>query len=364
MDSQIEQGNGKVVFWLLMSLVLLAGVLIVWKLIPALLWASVLSVLIFPWYKKSQKRFEKSKHRDTLASLYVTLFTAFVIIVPLLGFLTIGSIQVYNLASRLVAETGDGQLTIENLATEADIYVLPLLERVGITDFTVSDYLAKNKSQIVQNIYGPITDGAIKLVMTIVTLVIAFLTTFFMLRDGHRLLDPACELIPLPRDRTIGILQKMANTIRSVFYSVVAVALVQGLLCLLAYWVLGVPSPVAWWAVTTLVAMIPLLGAPVGYVPAAMVLMLTGRPIQGVIMLAFGFGVVSMLDNFLRPIFISMGSNLHMIAIFFSLLGGVFTLGPIGLMAGPIVLTVTLGMLDVLRERRRVAEGLPPLSEA
>lgn len=365
MSEQIEQGNGKIVFWLLMVLVLLAGVMLIWKFIPALLWASVLSTLIYPWYQKSRKRWEKKKHGDTIASLWVTLFTAFVIIVPLTGFLVIGSVQVYNFASRLVADTGDGQITMHNLAVEADKYVQPWLQGVGVTDFSVEKYLEDNKTEIAGQVYGPITEGAKKLVMTIVSLVIAFLTTFFMLRDGHRLLDPVTELVPLPRKRTEAIISRMAATIRSVFYSVVVVAIIQGLLCLLAYSVLGVPSPMAWWAITTLMAMIPLLGAPVAYVPAAMILFFSGEPAwKPIALLIWGFGVVSNLDNFLRPIFISMGSNLHMIAIFFSLLGGVFTLGPIGLMAGPILLTVILAMLDVLRERRRIAEGQPPLAEA
>jgi predicted PurR-regulated permease PerM len=228
---------------------------------------------------------------------------------------------------------------------------------LGINDFTLSDYIEKNKSQIVSDIYVPIRDGAKRLVMMIVTLVIAFLTTFFMLRDSHRLLDPVTELMPLPRDSTIAIINKMGATIRAVFYSVVAVAIVQGVLCLIAYAILRVPNPLAWWAITTLFAMIPLVGAPVAYVPAALLLFVTGHPIEAVILLVWGFGIVSNLDNFLRPMFIKFGTNLHMMAIFFALLGGVFTLGPIGLMVGPMLLTLILGMLDVLRERRRIAES-------
>jgi predicted PurR-regulated permease PerM len=356
MSEQIERGNGKVVFWLILSALLAAAAVLLWQFIPAILWASVLSVLLHPWYKKSQQRFARRKHCDTIASLWVTLFTAFAIIVPLVGFLVIGSIQVYNMASNLVADTGDGRITLHNLATEADVHVVPILQNMGIQDFTLTDYIEKNKATIVTDIYGPITEGAKRLITMVVTLVIAFLTTFFMLRDGHRLLDPIAELVPLPRDRTVAIINRMGATVRAVFYSVVAVAVVQGLLCLLAYWLLGVPAPLAWWAVTTLLAMIPLLGAPVAYVPAALLLMITGHPIEAFILLGWGFGIVSNLDNLLRPIFISMGSNLHMIAIFFSLLAGVFTMGPIGLMAGPMLLTVILGMLDVLRERRRLSE--------
>lgn len=356
MGQQIEQGNGKVVFWLITVALLVATMMLLWTFIPAILWAVVLSVLLNPWYKRSQKKLEKYKSRDTLASLYVTLFTAFIIIVPLLGFLVIGSIQVYNYASTLVADTGDGRITLHNLATEADTNIVPILQGVGINDFTLSDYIEKNQSQIASSIYVPIRDGAKRLVMMIVTLVIAFLTTFFMLRDSHRLLDPVTELIPLPREKTVEIIQRMGKTIQAVFYSVVAVALVQGLICLLLYVWLGVPNPLAWWAVTTLFAMIPLVGAPVAYVPAALLLFVTGHQWQAFTLVILGFGLVSNLDNFLRPMFIKFGTNLHMMAIFFALLGGVFTLGPIGLMVGPMLLTLVLGMLDVLRERRRLAD--------
>jgi predicted PurR-regulated permease PerM len=356
MGQQIEQGNGKVVFWLITVSLLIAAVMLLWQFIPALLWAGVLSVLLHPWYKRTQKRLEGRKHRDTVSSLYVTLFTAFIIIVPLLGFLVIGSIQVYNFASSLVADRGDGRITLHNLANEADVTVVPILQNMGINDFTLTDYIEENKSQIVSDIYVPIRDGAKRLVMMIVTLVIAFLTTFFMLRDSHRILDPVTELIPLPRENTIAILNRMGATIRAVFYSVVAVAIVQGVLCLAAYIALGVPNPLAWWAITTLFAMIPLVGAPVGYVPAALLMFVTGHPVEALILLLWGFGIVSNLDNFLRPMFIKFGTNLHMMAIFFALLGGVFTLGPIGLMVGPMLLTLVLGMLDVLRERRRLAD--------
>ena len=202
------------------------------------------------------------------------------------------------------------------------------------------------------------------MVITVVTLVIALLTMFFMLRDGHRLLQPVSELMPLPKERCIAIIQRMGATIRSVFISVVGVAIIQGLICGLLYWILGVPSPAAWMALTVVAAMIPLLGAPIVYVPAALYLFLSDHPGQALILVLIGFLGVSQIDNLLRPVFISMGSKLHTMAIFFSLLGGVLTLGPIGLMAGPMLLTLLLGMFDVLRERRRITDGLGPLEQA
>ena len=181
MSEQIEQGNGKIVFWLITISLLVGSAMLLWRFVPALLWATVLSVLLFPWYKKAKVRFKRFKHSDTVAALWVTLFTAGAIIVPFLGLTVVAGVEVYNFASDLVIESDDGQLTIENLASEADDFLVPWAQRVGIQDFTLSSYLEENKEDIAKTISGPLRTGFQKLIMTIFTLVIAFMTTFFML---------------------------------------------------------------------------------------------------------------------------------------------------------------------------------------
>ena len=354
-----SQGNNgsKTAFWIFTVVVLLAATVLLWRFIPAILWATVLSVLLYPWYNRVLKRYEGKKNPEAKASLFVTLFTAFVVIVPFLGLSFVGGAEVYNFASELVADSPDRQINFTNIANEVDVYIQPTLERVGVRDFSLAKYIADHKSEIASNVYGPVTRGLKRIGMMLVTLVIAFLTTYFFLRDGHKMLGPTLDLVPLPRDKTHQILKNMAATIRTVFLSFVVVGLIQGLLSLVIYLSLGVPSPYAWFIVTTILAMIPLLGAPVGYVPAGLLMILTGHTLQGVLVIALGFGLVSTIDNYLRPKFISMGSSMHMMAVFFSLLGGVFTMGPIGLVAGPMLLTLVLGVFDVLRESRKLSEA-------
>ena len=356
MSEQIEQGNGRIVFWLITIALLVAGAILLGPFIPALLWATVLSVLLHPYYKRLRKRFN-----ETWSALGATLLTAFVIVIPLLGLATIAGVEIYSFATQLTMESQDGKLTLGEIAAKFDQFLEPWLQRVGLGDFTLSTWIDENKEDIINAVTGPAIMGLKRLVITVVTLVIALLTMFFMLRDGHRLLEPVSEIVPLPKERCLAIIQRMGSTIRSVFISVVGVAVIQGLICGLLYWILDVPSPAAWMALTVVAAMIPLLGAPIVYIPAALFLFLNDRPGQALILVLIGFFVVSQIDNLLRPVFISMGSKLHTMAIFFSLLGGILALGPIGLMAGPMLLTLILGMLDVLRERRRIAEGLPPL---
>ncbi|MCH7945261.1 MAG: AI-2E family transporter, partial [Armatimonadetes bacterium] len=301
MSEQIEQGNGKIVFWLITISLLVAGAILLSPFIPALLWATVLSVLLHPYYKRLRKRFN-----ETVSALGATLLTAFVIVIPLLGLATLAGLEIYSFATQLTMESQDGKLTVGEIAGKVDQYLEPWLQRVGLGDFTLSTWINENKEKFVNAVTGPAILGLKRLVITVVTLVIALLTMFFMLRDGHRLLEPVSEIVPLPRERCLAIIRRMGATIRSVFISVVGVAVIQGLICGLLYWILGVPSPAAWMALTIVLAMIPLLGAPIVYVPAALYLFLSDHPGQALILVLIGFFVVSQIDNLLRPVFISM----------------------------------------------------------
>ncbi|MBS1723623.1 MAG: AI-2E family transporter [Armatimonadetes bacterium] len=346
-----EEGHGQVLFWLILGCVLLAVVLVFWPFLSSLLWAAVLAVLMFPLYKRLCGRFSQN-----FSALVATAVTALVIVLPFATLGTVVGVQVYTFANSLVAErsTTDGKVTVDQLGDKAQDALRPVLVQIGVADFNVKEYVERHRDEITEFARGPLTMGARKLVSSILILVMAIITMFFMLRDGPRLLDPVCEIVPLPPDETKRILLNMQSTIQAVFIGVVLVSLIQGAIATLAYWVLGVQAPLVWGVVTVVFCTIPLLGAPVVYVPLAARLMIEGNVLQGIILLGIGFGVISVVDNLLRPIFIGARSSLHPIAIFFALLGGVVLLGPVGIMAGPTLLALLLGLIDILRANRRL----------
>jgi predicted PurR-regulated permease PerM len=180
---------------------------------------------------------------------------------------------------------------------------------------------------------------------------VALVTMFFMLRDGHKAREPVVELIPLKPAETGRILDRVAATVRAVFVGVVLVSILQGVLCGIAYAALGVPSPILWGILTIVICMVPLLGAPAGYVPVALYLIMDGRWVNGVILLAIGFGIISNVDNFVRPAVIGNKTELPYIAIFFGLLGGVFAFGAVGIVAGPVIIALTLSLIQIWRAR-------------
>jgi len=286
------------------------------------------------------------------------LATVVLIMVPLGAIGTMLYLQVAGQvqALRAAVPTENGAMPgLQQVLANADSALQPLMERLG-AGFQLSSWFDQNQEEIVRRVTGPVGRAAFVTGYTVFTLVIAMLTMFFMLRDGHRLREPALDMIPLPRPTSLRILTRMRDTIFGVFMGVVLVAMIQGTLAGLAYWAVGAPSPLMWAVATMVLCAIPLLGAPIIYIPMSIMLAAQGRWVEAAALLGVGFLIISQIDNLLRPFFIGARTNLHPMAVFFGLLGGVFALGPIGIMAGPVLLTTLIGLSEVVIERRKLLD--------
>ena len=118
----------------------------------------------------------------------------------------------------------------------------------------------------------------------------------------------------------------------------------------LAFWVLGLPSPILWGVVTGLFSLIPIVGSAAVWLPAAIILAAGGHWWKSLILLVWGAAIVGQIDSFIRPYVISGRVKLHTLLVFFALMGGVKAFGVMGLFIGPVVLSVTLVLLQMLQE--------------
>lgn len=184
----------------------------------------------------------------------------------------------------------------------------------------------------------------------VVDAVITFFTLFFLFRDGRAVKRRLAVLLPLRPDQVEKLTDGVSRTIVASMYGGLAVALAQGLLISLAFRVLSVPSPILWGMVTAVFSFVPLIGSAAVWLPAALILMVSGHLVKGLLLLAWGAGVVAMADNVVRPLIISEQVNFHPLHIFFALLGGVQAFGPVGLFVGPVVLAIATALFSLWRE--------------
>jgi predicted PurR-regulated permease PerM len=184
----------------------------------------------------------------------------------------------------------------------------------------------------------------------LVEAVVAFFTLFFLFREGGSMKERALALVPLGSGQVERLITGVSDSIVANVYGCLAVGAAQGTLVSLAFWVLGLPSPILWGVVTGLLSLIPIVGSAAVWLPAAIILAAGGHWWKGLILLVWGAAIVGQIDSLIRPYVISGRVKLHTLLVFFALVGGVKAFGVMGLFIGPVVLSVTLVLLQMLQE--------------
>ena len=182
-------------------------------------------------------------------------------------------------------------------------------------------------------------------------LVLALFATFFLLRDSSRIVDLIRRVLPMEeamRERLIASTRALVST--SVSSSGV-VAAVQGLLGGLVFAGVGIAAPVFWGVVMAFFCLLP-FGAWVIWLPAAVLLAAGGAVGRALIVAGLGVGIVSAVDNVLRPLLLSGHTAMNGLLIFVSLLGGMAAFGAIGLVLGPLVMATAMALLTTYADAR------------
>jgi predicted PurR-regulated permease PerM len=188
-------------------------------------------------------------------------------------------------------------------------------------------------------------------VRALTQLVVMLFLLFFLLRDRAISLMSLRAILPLREDETTELLERVGDTIFATAVGRLAIALVQGILAGLAFWVLGVPGVMLWAFTLTAFAMIPAFGAFLVWGPVAIYLGLNGHWGKAALLTVWGGLIVSTIDNILYPILVGSHLRAHTATILISILGGIAVFGPIGIVLGPVIFTIAATLLDIWRAR-------------
>lgn len=181
-------------------------------------------------------------------------------------------------------------------------------------------------------------------------LVVIAVASFFMIRDGHRILGYVKEILPLPSRERDELFGKAKQILQAVVYGITFTAGIQAILGGLGWWWSGLPTPALFAGVMFILAMIPFVGTPMVLLPGAAYLAASGDVRSAVILAAWAIIVVSTIDNFIRPIFISEGSKVHILIVFIGVVGGLAVWGFLGLFCGPLIISMFIFFLDSYRK--------------
>ena len=183
---------------------------------------------------------------------------------------------------------------------------------------------------------------------------------YFFLLDGPRMLESFMGLSPIDDEHEKELAEEFARVSRAVVVATLLSALVQGLLAGIGFYFVGLKSIFLLTVLSAVLAMVPFVGAAAVWVPCSLYLFFFDNNLTAAIGLAvYGVAVISMADNLIKPYVLHGQSNLHPLLALLSVLGGVATLGPIGILIGPMVVAFLQTLLKILQREMRDLDQMP-----
>jgi predicted PurR-regulated permease PerM len=327
--------DGSQIFsWLLVGLALVLLWAIVRPFWSALLLAAVLAGIFSGWHRRLA---EKLGGRGGIAAGLLTLLVLLAIVIPfggIAGILTKEIIQVIKWVGSSLQESGVAGL-VERLPDPLQSLAQGALESLGAGEKGQSwVQLIHSQSGKAASAATAFLSATSRAVIEAVLMLIAF---YFLLIDGDRLVRWMERVAPLPPERFRSFLSEFKQVSRAVVFSTVGTGAVQAVAALVGYLIARVPNAIFLTLITFFMSFIPSVGA--GSVPLviSVVFFLQGRTGWAIFLLLWGLLVVGLIDNIVKPLFIKGGAEMHGAVVFFSLLGGLAAFGPVGLVAGPLV---------------------------
>jgi predicted PurR-regulated permease PerM len=236
---------------------------------------------------------------------------------------------------------------------ESDVINVTQAEQF-IEDYTGQEVSLNDVSNNLLSGMSDITFGGVSEIFSVVThfsvgIFFMIFLIFYLLKDGNRLLKWVKAVTPMPTDLQDMMVVRIEKTTWAVVKGHVFVAFIQGAVAGLGLVVTGVPNWGFWTFIMVILAFIPVIGTTLVWGPAAAYLFLIGRPSAAILLAIYGFLIVNLVDNFLRPLIVDRGADLHPAVILVGVVGGLYVFGIAGLFVGPIAIGVFKSSLIVFK---------------
>ncbi len=306
--------------------------------IYALIFASVFTVVFKPVH---QRILSAVGGREGFAVLLTLLSIIVFVVTPLV----LLAMQIFQEAGQLYSSISGGS-EVDGILSVFNILVQKIQELFPITQgfsFDINQYTKQGLLWLLQNI-GFVFSNIAMLLISFFVFLISF---FYLLKDGKKMRKFIVSLSPLSDEDDEVILKKLENATNSVVKGSLTVALIQGAMTAIGFAIFGVPNPIFWGSVASVTALIPGVGTMLVLAPAIIFLFLTSSAFAGFGLLAWGVGAVGLIDNLLGPKLVASGAKLHPLMVLLSVLGGLILFGPIGLLIGPLTVSLLLALVDL-----------------
>ena len=331
-------------FFILVALTTFAFFWVIGPFLLTVFWGAVLAVIFFPIYRRIRIRL---RGRDSLAGTITTLLVVLFVIAPF----TLLAIALVNQAISLYGDIQSGQIN----ATVVLDFIDDRLPDVanGLSDFGVSINDLRERLNAAVSEAGQFVAGwAIGFGGSILNVIIQFTLVvyllYFFLVDGKKIQKTLVHTIPMGDRRERALFERFALVARATLKGTLIVAFVQGAIGGILFAILGIPAALLWGVAMMLLALLPVGGSAIVWVPAAIIMFIQGNIASGIIIVVVGSLIIGLVDNLLRPLLVGRDTQMPDWVVLISTLGGIAMFGLTGFVIGPVLAALFITVWDML----------------
>jgi predicted PurR-regulated permease PerM len=306
-----------------------------------LAFGGVLAVICQPVYRRLSKLF---RSEAVAAGLSVVGIGA-VVLVPLVAFVLTLYFEAVDVLAGVGAELSQGLsrgLLNKYLPDALVPSLMTFLSDSQAVVKAVAGYLSDNLPGLFSNV-----------MQAALGFFIVLFSTYYLLKDGARLRNAVIALSPLGKEDDQAVINRVMTTVKAVVNGVVIVGIIKAALAAVFFWIFGVPQPFFWGAIAGVASVIPMVGTSLVTVPAAIFLFLTGHVPAAIGLALVSVGIIGTIDNVLTPKLVESKAKIHPLLVLLSVFGGLRFFGFAGFILGPLVMAVTLALIDIYKKEFR-----------
>lgn len=333
-------------FFLVLLLLFYQAGLFIAPFLSALVWAAVIVIVLYPLYAKLLKL---TGEKRNLAAGVMTIFTLLLVIGPAVLLFALMTAQVADLFSTTKEFVQSGRFVdiLNRIKTSS---LGALLDNPALAEFDIKSHVIKGLGDFSTGMIGQLGLLIKNTLFAILNLFIMLFVVFYFFRDGKTYARELTDLLPFPKNHKQSVMEKLGNTFSAVLNGLFLVGLLQGFLTGVGFFIFGVPYGIFWGTLTMIASLIPFGGTALVWIPGALFLYLKGSTLKAVLLVVWGILLVSTPEHFLKPILIGRKAKLPTFFLFLGILGGIEAYGFLGVLFGPLIVTLLTAFIQIYRE--------------
>jgi len=329
----MDNKSKKIVVIISIALLLIFSALIIWPIALSIISGLILAYMFYPVYNFILKIVREKN----ISALIIVLLTIFIIFIPLWFLFPVISKQVFEVY--LYSQNIDFSVLFKSILPET----MSKDTTTAITNFI---------SNIVTSLFSKFSQTLLDIPNLLLQAAVILFVFFFAMRDADKLKEYAKSISPFSQEAERNISKQFKDITNSVIYGHIVLGALQGVLTGIGLYIFGVPQALLLTIIAILAAIIPIIGAWLVWIPAAIYLLIQGNTGAGIGLIIYGSILVSWIDNILLPYIVSRKSNISSAVVLVGMIGGLFIFGVIGLILGPLILSYLIILLDAYKDKK------------